>query len=341
MLLRRVLGWIVVALFGGTIVAATLADTLGIERIFGFSHMVAMRGWLLVGSLLVLVLLGAVYAGRALRRTHTTHSRAIAIVLALCLGFTAVANGIVLHARGFDSSRHVTLQALEGVAEDGDEITVIVLNSYRSAVPVEEVARLVRAADADVVFLPETRLEHVRDIAAELGDGWSVQPESKVDSRDTSILIAPDAGGYRTATFPMLGAVMTESADGGPGLIAAHPISIPAPLRPTSGVVAWQRQWAAEISEAYELCEFSPDAIIGGDFNSTADHGTMGCGYVDAAIEAGIGGMGTWPSSLPPALSAPIDRVFVHPDHWKVTAGWLVDIEPSDHRAVVIRLAPR
>lgn len=61
--------------------------------------------------------------------------------------------------------------------------------------------------------------------------------------------------------------------------------------------------------------------------------------YTDAGSAAGIGGYGTFPSSLPGELGAAIDHVLVDLTRFSVRAGAVVDVPGTDHRAVVVRIA--
>lgn len=272
------------------------------------------------------------------RRRFPAMTLTLTLLLVVATGY----NGYVISERGFDSQRHVTIEELAQLPEAADEITLVSLNTYKTSVPAGDIAALIDAADADAVFLPETHLGRAHEVAELLGDGWTVTPDRKLDSRDTSLLVSSEMGAYVSAGTPLLGSAVAEPAEDGPTFIAMHPYPPPTPRVFTGSdrdfVNAAQSRWKAETRDAFALCELGD--IVAGDFNATADHGTMGCGFVDAAQEVGIGGMGTWPATLPPLMAAPIDRVFVDPAQWEPTEGWIVDMPPSDHRAVVIRVVP-
>ena len=85
-----------------------------------------------------------------------------------------------------------------------------------------------------------------------------------------------------------------------------------------------------------------PGLIIAGDFNATLDHAPMkdlgGC--ADAALEAGIGGVSTWPtSSHTTLLGSPIDHVLADSATWRARSASVLTLSGSDHRALVVELA--
>jgi endonuclease/exonuclease/phosphatase (EEP) superfamily protein YafD len=119
--------------------------------------------------------------------------------------------------------------------------------------------------------------------------------------------------------------------------VAVHAV---APIR-------WElRNWRSDLDWLAEQCT-GDDVIMAGDFNATVDHfagrgvdgGDLGrC--ADAAATGGAGGLGTWPTGVPPLLGSPIDHVMSTPS-WSV-AGFRVlegfDDAGSDHRPVVATL---
>jgi endonuclease/exonuclease/phosphatase (EEP) superfamily protein YafD len=59
-------------------------------------------------------------------------------------------------------------------------------------------------------------------------------------------------------------------------------------------------------------------------------------------MESGSAAVGTWPTSLPALVGAPIDHVLASTD-WSVTGIEVLetmDASGSDHRPIVARLAP-
>jgi endonuclease/exonuclease/phosphatase family metal-dependent hydrolase len=91
------------------------------------------------------------------------------------------------------------------------------------------------------------------------------------------------------------------------------------------------------------------NVIVAGDLNSTLDHYTalgVDGGDVgrcrDAARATGNAAVGTWPTSFPQLLGAPIDHVMAT-DDWEVVGFRVIgsrDGEGSDHRPVLAQLRP-
>jgi endonuclease/exonuclease/phosphatase family metal-dependent hydrolase len=109
---------------------------------------------------------------------------------------------------------------------------------------------------------------------------------------------------------------------------------------------AWRDEHAALLAVAEEQ---QPDLLLG-DFNATLDHGPMrrldAAGYRDATELSGSGWQPTWPATgtgiqglLPPVIQ--IDHVLVD-DGWSAARTWTVEIDGSDHRALVAEVrSPR
>ncbi|WP_244932069.1 endonuclease/exonuclease/phosphatase family protein [Nocardioides sp. W7] len=111
------------------------------------------------------------------------------------------------------------------------------------------------------------------------------------------------------------------------------------PLR----IDSWRTEHAALLAAAEEL---EPDLVVG-DLNATLDHAPMrrllDAGYRDATELSGSGWQPTWPASgsglqglLPPVVQ--IDHVLVD-DGWTAVRTWTVEIDGTDHRALVAELA--
>ncbi|MEJ5946096.1 endonuclease/exonuclease/phosphatase family protein [Pseudokineococcus basanitobsidens] len=157
------------------------------------------------------------------------------------------------------------------------------------------------------------------------------------------------------------GAVVAVPADGdGPPLAAVH--TLPAlPLLFDMG------RWRSETAAAVGLCDRLPGGVVAGDLNVTPDHAvlrTTTC--VDAAAGEGLHGGdgpdddgadddgggddggggadapgGTWPSSLPVPLTAPIDHVLADAGSWSAVDAAVDRVGASDHRALTALLRPR
>jgi endonuclease/exonuclease/phosphatase family metal-dependent hydrolase len=160
----------------------------------------------------------------------------------------------------------------------------------------------------------------------------------------TVVLISDDLGPYvrdesvgTTRTLPSLVAVPRDGT--GPTIVAAHPVA------PVPGEMA---AWRQGLSWLAERCA-GQDTILAGDLNSTLDHYTgLGAGggelgrCRDGARATGSGAVGSWPTSFPPLLGAPIDHVMATPD-WQVVGFRVIsshDDDGSDHRPVVALLRP-
>jgi endonuclease/exonuclease/phosphatase (EEP) superfamily protein YafD len=124
-------------------------------------------------------------------------------------------------------------------------------------------------------------------------------------------------------------------------LIAVHPV---APISPTS-----PDQWREEHHTILAAAEAAHADLVVGDLNASADHAVIrdlsDAGYRDAAELDNAGWLPTWPANhagiipwLPPVVR--LDHVLVGPEltaHGTHT----VDIDGTDHLAVVTTVAPR
>lgn len=344
MRILRFVGWLLVIAIAAATAVVTAPALFGLQLTGPIAQIVAFRGALLVGSLALAVFCGLWFLIRSRwgRRAPSMSAALLAVFFVATL-----VNAAVMGTRGFVVSQHVDLDTLADQKEADGQITVVVLNTKQSSVAGEDIAALITAAQADIVFLPETPLEDASAVAEILSDGWQVFPDRKQDSRDTSLLISSDMGEFVSAGTPALGAAAAQSTSSALTIIAAHPTAPAYPLLldgPSALLDSVKSdrldRWREEIASAYKLCEESDAGIVAGDFNSTADHGTIACDWTDATKEAGIGAIGTWPSSVSALFATPIDRVFVDPERFSVVTGWVVDMPPSDHRAVVVRLDP-
>jgi endonuclease/exonuclease/phosphatase (EEP) superfamily protein YafD len=124
-------------------------------------------------------------------------------------------------------------------------------------------------------------------------------------------------------------------------LLAVHPV---APISPTS-----PDQWREEHHTILATAEAAHADLVVGDLNASADHAVVrdltDAGYRDAAELDNAGWLPTWPANhagiipwLPPVVR--LDHVLVGPT---LTADdtHTVDIEGTDHLAVVTTVAPR
>jgi endonuclease/exonuclease/phosphatase (EEP) superfamily protein YafD len=105
--------------------------------------------------------------------------------------------------------------------------------------------------------------------------------------------------------------------------------------------------WRSDLDWLSTACD-GKNVIMAGDFNSTIDHlagfarepGTTIGRCADAGIQSGNGAVGTWPSSVPALIGAPIDHVMAT-SNWSVAGMRVVqnlDGMGSDHRPIVVQL---
>jgi endonuclease/exonuclease/phosphatase (EEP) superfamily protein YafD len=335
---RRVLSAAVIVLLGVALLLAAWPQLVGIQREAGVVQVTTMRGMLAAVALLCAVLFTLVaLISVNLRR----FAGAVALLLVLFAGIQLA----VLTTRGAGD--------LEFEAKQPGDVTVLAWNTLGDSPEVQATVDLIVAEDADVIVLPETSEEYARAVQSGLGAagvGMQVIPLSYdliSKARSTMVLISVDLGEYArddsrggTDTLPSVLAVPLDGT--GPTIIGAHPVA------PVAGEMAGWRQgldWLAA------RCA-GDNVILAGDLNSTLDHYTG----LDAASDAsgGLGGcrdgarvtgnaaVGTWPTSIPTLLGAPIDHVMAT-DNWEFVGFRVItthDGHLSDHRPVVAQLRP-
>ncbi|WP_228545921.1 endonuclease/exonuclease/phosphatase family protein [Microcella flavibacter] len=264
--------------------------------------------------------------------------RFFASLAVMALAFTAV-NAAVLASRGFGND--VSPSPVEG------EITVLSWNTLGDAPGADGIARLVAEKQADIVVLPETSAETAESAAVQLRESgrpmwvYTVAFDQIAKARSTSVLVSAAIGEYEidrtvgnTAVLPSV--VLRPLGHDGPTVIGVHPVSpVPAELP----------RWREDLAWLDDRCQ-GERVIMAGDFNATVDHFTATPGgpalgaCVDAAVVAGSGAVGTWPTSLPPILGAPINHVVTTPDIAVLDFDVITtrDDAGSDHRPVVARV---
>lgn len=310
-------------LLAGCVLAA-LPHGTALAHLPGGIQLTALRGLVAVGS--VLVGAGAALVWWLLRRRGRRAE--VAAVLAVGLALLAATDVAVLGLRG---TAGLSGADPEPVVPGDGRLVVLALNTQGN-LRAADLARFVAARHADLVILPETSAPTARATAAALAErglDYQVLAETLSGGTNptTSLLVGPRMGTYRVADLGPAASFTAESPDG-PPLTAVH-TRAPVDLDP-----AW---WSRSTAWAARSCADRPGAIVAGDFNATLDHTPLRdlgrC--VDAAAESGAAGVGTWPSSLPRALGAPIDHVLVDGDVWRVLRARV--LEPprgTDHRAI-------
>ncbi|MGV8967885.1 MAG: endonuclease/exonuclease/phosphatase family protein [Cellulomonas sp.] len=329
---RAVAVGVVIAL--GIAVALVLAfpGGTGLTGVWPIAQVVAFRAVVVLGLAALAVLL-ALLPGRA-RPARLALVGIVVLAVALQVG--------ALASRGYaDSASDATAAGdLAGPAAP-DDLVVLAANTAAGATATD-LAILVSSVHADVVVLPETTRQVADDVAAQLATSGTpmqvlVRSTSTSPHSSTALLVAARLGTYRIDAVPAHGPGMFTAVpvDGvGPTLVAVHTTA--PTTRPS---MAFWRQTAGW---ATTTCRRTDDAVVAGDFNATLDHPAFDdlAPCVDAGEAAGAAALGSWPSSVPRWLAAPIDHVLVDGRSWRVRSFAVLDVLPgSDHRPVVAHLS--
>ena len=347
-MIRRLLAAATVLLLAAVLLIAAWPQLFGLERQFGVAQVVSLRGLsaLVAGVGVVALLLIALVSRRARRLSAT---------LALLLLLFAGVSGAVLATRGATPSGFQTKAA--------NDLTVLSWNTLGDAPGAAEIARLAIAQKADIVALPETSEATARTVADTMtAAGIQMQLltlsyDQVAKAKTTALLISTKLGTYRrddtqgsTKTLPSVLAVPVDGT--GPTIVAAHPVA------PVEGEMSnWRAglEWlAARCGAAASAAGGGAGTIMAGDFNSTLDHyagltttsasgasrpGDLGA-CRDGARARNSAAVGSWPTSLPTSLGAPIDHVMAS-DGWAFVGFRVIGSEDgagSDHRPVVAQL---
>lgn len=342
------------------LLVAAWPQLFGLGRSFGVAQVVALRGTaaLVAGVGVIAFLLIALVSRRARRFAAT-----LALLL---LAFTGV-SAAVLATRGDTPAGFHTKAA--------NDLTVLGWNTLGDAPGADEIAKLAIQQKADVVALPETSARTataVRDLMGRSGIRMqllTLSYDKVAKAHTTALLISAKLGEYRldeghgsTKTLPSVLAVPVDGS--GPTIVAAHAVA------PVPGEMAnWRSglQWLAARcapattgasgstggSTSAKTSASTGGTIMAGDFNSTLDHyaglgaktatgaGDLGACHDGARAEKSAA-VGSWPTSLPPTMGAPIDHVMAS-DGWTFVGFRVIGTEDgagSDHRPVVAQLRP-
>ncbi|MFC7404046.1 endonuclease/exonuclease/phosphatase family protein [Georgenia alba] len=344
----RTLGWIVVAVLS---VAAVLTldpewvgvvvpGWAGLTVTYPVNQVIALRALLAGVFGVIAVIMLVVGLVRKLGFRAGTHS----LVLALVLALVGVGHFGYLWMRGIHNPAELGPDRGVRPADTGDgSVTVLALNTQGGASNADDVAAVAEETGADVLVLTETVPQLAEQIASFLtGDGESFQVFTAGDGQDaqgaTAILVSETLGEYVGADGPdtRLGSVRAEPASGaGPVFVGVHTVP---------PVEDQHEQWLTDLETVSALCHDGADGLVlAGDLNATLDHAPLqdlgGC--ADAAVEAEVGGVSTWPTSLPELLGAPIDHVLLDSAAYETTQARVVETGDSDHRGLVVRVRPR
>jgi endonuclease/exonuclease/phosphatase (EEP) superfamily protein YafD len=332
-------------LFGICVCLAVLAglgvlawpQAFRLEQQTWVAQAVALRGADVVAAAGAGVLLVAI--GLIARRTRLLLGTLAIALFAFALGVTAV---LVMRGIG----------APDVPTAGPNDVTVLSWNTLGDSVPASEIARVALANGADVIALPETTAGTAKAVAAALArHGRRLVPHTialdhVARARSTSLLIAADLGRYRidtgvgdTRVLPSVVAV-PSGGQRAPSIVAVHAVA------PSAGELA---AWRSDLRWVAGRCT-GDNVLLAGDFNATLDHlaglgggrlGTVGT-CRDAASDTGNAAVGTWPTSVPALVGAPIDHVMATPN-WSASGFRVLSGEDgagSDHRPVLARFTP-
>lgn len=223
---------------------------------------------------------------------------------------------------------------------------VMTLNLYEGAADTDELLDAVRDRDVEVLVLQEITFGALRGLEAAGVDDLLPyrigEPNGAVDG--TMVFSREPLGEpVRLDTGFQSWQVEVGTGDDALTLFAVHPRA-PVGL---GGTDTWRAENAALLAAAREG---NPDLVLG-DFNATPDHAPMRtwreAGWRDSFELVNAWWSPTWPSNgitpvpgvHPPALIQ-IDHVLVGP-RLAVTASETVEIDGTDHRAVIATVARR
>jgi endonuclease/exonuclease/phosphatase (EEP) superfamily protein YafD len=326
--------------------AALWPQLFGLQRAEIVAQVVSLRGLSAAVALVLIVLLLVV-------AILIRPSRGVVTSLVLVLVLFGLGTAAVLGTRGVESAT-TAAEATPLPDEEADELTVLSWNTLGDATGAEAIIDLALSSDADIITLPETTIETATAVAAALSASGKAMTSTTVafdtvsKARSTSVIVADALGEYvrddAAGNTLVLPTVVLRPADGrGPSIIAVHAVA------PVKG---YMQAWRSDLSWIAGLCT-EGNVIMAGDFNATVDNmaglgndlddgiAVMG-GCRDAALDADSAGLGTWPTTLPAIVGAPIDHVMAS-THWETTSFRVIetlDTSGSDHRPVLATVRP-
>lgn len=334
--MSRAIGAILVVLVAAACLVVAWPQVFGLERAPIVAQAVSLRG---LASAVALVLAVALTLVALLAAPARRFAASIAVVL---LAFTAI-NAAVLSIRGFGDA---------GFETEGDhDVTVLAWNTLGDLPSAGVIAELIADTGAEIVVLPETTQQHGLDVQAALAElGLEYQSQTLAydevsKARSTTLLVSSVLGAYTidtsVETTSVLPTIVATPVDGtGPTIIGVHAVA------PLPNELA---NWEADLQWLAAACR-APNVIMAGDFNSTLDHytglasdpGTAIGDCVDAALVTDNAAVGTWPTTIPAILGAPIDRILAT-GNWRVSGMRVIESHDrygSDHRPVLAQLTP-
>jgi endonuclease/exonuclease/phosphatase (EEP) superfamily protein YafD len=231
-------------------------------------------------------------------------------------------------------------------AQGATPITVMTFNMYEGRADPTQLFETLRDEDVDVVVLPEITfgtLHALEEMGLDEEYPYHLgRPNGAVDGTMVfSRLVLTDTE-VLPAEFQSYRVTLGEGDDAFV-LLAVHPR---APVPPGGAP-----QWSAENATMLAGAKASDADLVLGDFNATSDHAPMrawkDAGWRDSLELVNAGWSRTWPANgispvpdfHPPALIQ-IDHVLVG-DRLAAIDSEVVEIEGSDHRAVIATVARR
>lgn len=304
-------------LVGGAAAGVVLPDRLRLDHRFPFVDIVAFRPHASAAAL----------AGAALLATRPRSRPAAALLGAVALaGAGAVVGRAIRRPAPSPSS---------------DDLTILSFNVLNGRADAGQLAALIARAAPGFVVLPEAGSDFrdkLMPLVETLGyRSWvSTAPTTK-DGPSVTLLAAASAGDVQVRSGSGMRLRHLEATGGILGRRSLFAVHTTAPMGPRRA--EW---WHRDLAVIAEFCHGPVAPIVVGDFNATLDHAPLRAAVGrlgSAAAGTGKGLVGTYPASLPRWRGIQIDHVFVPAG--TVTTGFeVVDVEGSDHRAVLARLRP-
>ena len=213
---RRAIGWAVVALIGVLALLTLFPDLLGfasdsarLSVVYPFAQLIALRSGLVVGFGLMALVTGASALIRILRREGGRRTTAAALVLLIA----AVGHAWVLCSRGLgnDESAPAAIAPAGSISADPADwdgaLTTFSFNTHYSEAHKVELAVAIRRAAAEVVVLPETSAEYgqaIADLLVQDSLRYTVfsAGDQKDDADPTTVLVSAVIGDYEQAQAP-------------------------------------------------------------------------------------------------------------------------------------------
>jgi endonuclease/exonuclease/phosphatase (EEP) superfamily protein YafD len=305
--------WLAAACWAASaaVAAWALVRLLGLERGYPVVQLMAFTPYVAAAAVVVVV------AELAVRRWWPA---ALAAVAALGLALSVVPRAV----GGGDA------------AAGGPRVRVMTTNVHFGSVPAEDLVAAVRRERVEVLSVQELTPSMARRLRR-AGIG-RVLPEAVLEPRPggagTGIYARTRLRARRAIEGPLAPQVVVETTAGERRfeVVAVHP---PPPTRRRLSL------WVRGLRQLPRAGGRLP-RILAGDFNATLDHeelrDLLDSGYRDAADRTGAGLRTTWPRGRrwPPEVT--IDHVLVD-RRWAVRNVAFVDLEGSDHRAVIADLA--